>query len=75
MATRRPAKKSAAVKKSGAAKKGGRKKNVLGKAQQHVRELLKHDQAGTLTRVKLQAGLKEIQRHLEVMDVHIHSSL
>jgi hypothetical protein len=69
MATKRPAK------KSGPAKKSARKKSVLRKAQQHVRQLLKQEQAGTLTRVKLEAGLKEIQRHLEVMDVHIHSSL
>lgn len=73
MATKRPAKKRPA-KKSGA-KKSARKKSTLAKAQQHVRELLKHDEAGTLTRRKLQTGLKEIQKHLDVMDVFIHSSL
>ncbi len=71
MATKRAAKKSAKK----AAKKGGRKKSVLRTARQEVRELLRQEQAGTLTRRELEAGLKEIAKHLEVMDVFIHSSL
>jgi hypothetical protein len=71
MATKRAAKKS--VKK--AAKKGARKKNVMQRARQEIRELLKQEQAGTLTRRELEAGLKEIEKYLEVMDVFIHSSL
>jgi len=45
------------------------------KAQREVRELLKQDRAGSLTRVKLDAGLEEIQEYLKVMEVFIHSSL
>jgi hypothetical protein len=52
---------------------GTRRKSVLEKAQEEVGELLKQEQAGTLSREELQAGLKEIQKHLEVMDVFIHS--
>ena len=73
MATRRPAKKGPA-KKSGA-KKSARKKSVLQKARQEIRELLRQERAGTLTRRELEAGLKEIDKSLEIMDVFIHSSV
>jgi hypothetical protein len=45
------------------------------KAQNEVRELLKQDRAGSLTRKKLDTGLEEIEEYLKVMEVHIHSSL
>jgi glucose-6-phosphate-specific signal transduction histidine kinase len=45
------------------------------KAQKEVRDLLKKDRAGKLTRVKLDTGLEELQEYLVAMEVHIHSSL
>lgn len=73
MATKRPVKKRPA-KKSGPRKSAPRK-SVLKKARQEIRELLKQERAGTLTRRELEAGLKEIDKSLEIMDVFIHSSL
>jgi hypothetical protein len=40
----------------------------LKKAQSEIATLLKYDQAGTLTRAKLRAGLEEIDEHLGVME-------
>jgi hypothetical protein len=67
-----PAKKTAA--KKTAAKKTTPGRPKLTRAHGKVVELLKHDKAGTLTRRKLQTGLKEIHKYLRFMDVHIHSS-
>lgn len=51
-------------------KKRLNKKGVIEKAETEVRELLRQDRAGVLTRRKLDTGLKEIRRQLNVMEVH-----
>jgi predicted ribonuclease toxin of YeeF-YezG toxin-antitoxin module len=43
-------------------------KELLKKAQAEIEKLLKRDQAGTLTRAKLRAGLEEIEEDLEEME-------
>jgi hypothetical protein len=43
-------------------------KKLLKKAQAEIEGLLKGDDAGTLTRVNLRAGLEEIEEHLEAMN-------
>lgn len=77
-AKRTPPRKKSAVKKSPARKTAARKttpgRPKLTKAHEKVVELLKHTEAGTLNRRKLQTGLKEIHKYLRFMDVHIHSS-
>jgi hypothetical protein len=77
-AKRTPPRKKSPVKKSPAKKTAAKKttpgRPKLTRAHGKVVELLKHDKAGTLTRRKLQTGLKEIHKYLRFMDVHIHSS-
>jgi len=57
-------------KTSGRGRKGKTKaelKKLLKKAQAECERLLKGDQAGTLTRRNLKAGLEEIEEYLEEM--------
>jgi hypothetical protein len=58
-------------KTSGKGRKGKTRaelEKLLKKAQAEIEKLLKGDQAGTLTRVNLRAGLEEIEEHLEEME-------
>lgn len=48
-------------------------KTTLLKASEEIRILLADLKAGTLDRIALEAGLKEVQERLKVMDIHIHS--
>lgn len=43
-------------------------KKLLKKAEAEIEKLLKGDQAGTLTRARLRAGLEEIEEHLKEMN-------
>jgi hypothetical protein len=58
-------------KTSGKGRKGKTRaelKKLLKKAQTQIGKLLKGDQAGTLTRVNLKAGLEEMEEHLKRMN-------
>jgi hypothetical protein len=43
-------------------------KKLLKKAQAEIEKLLKSDEAGTLTRANLRAGLEEIEENLEAIN-------
>jgi signal transduction histidine kinase len=47
---------------------------TLKKAQEEIRELRAELKAGTLNRKKLKSGLKEVQQHLKVMNIHNHKA-
>jgi hypothetical protein len=67
MASKKPARKRAARKGEPA---NVRSKAVLVRAEKEVRQLLKQERAGTLTRKELESGLEEIRKQLEVMLIH-----
>jgi len=57
--------------KPGKARKGKTRaelKNLLKKAHAEVEKLLKGDEAGTLSRKHLKAGLEEIEENLDAME-------
>jgi plasmid stabilization system protein ParE len=41
-------------------------------AQAELARLLKRNEAGTVTRVQLHTGLKEVNQQLKVLRIHIH---
>ncbi|HEV3018586.1 MAG TPA: hypothetical protein VGY49_06175 [Burkholderiaceae bacterium] len=67
MASKKPPRKRAARKGEAA---NVRSKAVLVRAEKEVRQLLKQERAGTLTRKELESGLEEIRKQLEVMLIH-----
>jgi hypothetical protein len=47
-------------------------KATLVRAQEEVQDLLLDLQAGTLDRIALETGLKEVQARLKAMDTHVY---
>jgi len=45
--------------------------DTLHKAQKDVRELLMDVQSRDLDRKKLETRLREVQKHLEIVDIHV----
>jgi hypothetical protein len=60
------------LKKSGSdhARELARLHKVSRRAKAEVAGLLKRSQKGTITRVQLQTGLKEVEKRLTLMDLH-----
>jgi hypothetical protein len=48
-------------------------KSTLQRAQEEIQDLLLDLQAGTLDRITLESGLKNVQERLKALDVHWHS--
>lgn len=45
---------------------------TLARAQEEIQDLLLDLQSGTLDRITLEAGLKQVQQRLKALDVHQH---
>jgi hypothetical protein len=49
-----------------------RVRKISRRARAEVARLLKRNQSGTITRVQLQTGLKEVKEQLKQMDLHFY---
>jgi hypothetical protein len=49
-----------------------RVRKISRRARTEVARLLKRNQSGTITRVQLQTGLKEVKEQLKQMDLHFY---
>jgi hypothetical protein len=49
-----------------------RVRKISRRARAEVARLLKRNQSGTITRVQLQTGLKEVKERLKQMDLHFY---
>jgi hypothetical protein len=63
------------VRKTGS---GGRRsvkatRTLARSAQAELARLLKRNEAGTITRVQLDTGLKEVSQQLKALNIHIHT--
>jgi len=55
---------------SGRARELERLRKLSRRARAEVASLLKREQTGTITRVQLQTGLKEVEKQLKLMNIH-----
>jgi len=49
-------------------------RSTLARAQEEIQDLLLDLQAGTLDRIALEAGLKQVQERLKALGVHQHKA-
>jgi hypothetical protein len=49
-------------------------RSTLARAQEEIQDLLLDLQAGTLDRITLEAGLKQVQERLKALGVHQHKA-
>ena len=49
-----------------------RVRKISRRARAEVAKLLKRNKSGTITRVQLQTGLKEVEERLKQMDLHFY---
>jgi hypothetical protein len=49
-------------------------RSTLARAQEEIQDLLLDLQAGTLDRITLESGLKQVQERLKALGVHQHNS-
>ena len=65
-------KKTAKKKASNVSQELERLRKVSRRAKAEVASLLKRSESGTITRVQLQTGLKEVEKRLKLLDLHFY---